>query len=89
MGSITTDISLVFPSIGAVEDGYEVQAVIDACGSPTDLNEMISRERLTAGGVHMTVTNTIVAELVRDWGTPEGRKQAPLLNAAAPMLPVD
>ena len=50
---------------------------------------MISRERLTAGGVHMTVTNTIVAELVQDWSTPEGRKLAPLLNAAAPMLPVD
>jgi nicotinamidase-related amidase len=72
MGAITTDICLVFPSISAVQDGYEVQAVMDACGSPFEINEAVSRERLKESGVHMTVTNTIVAELVQDWSTPQG-----------------
>lgn len=89
IGAITTDICLVFPSISAVQDGYEVQAVMDACGSPFEINEAISRERLKAGGVHMTVTNTMVAELVGDWSTKPGQKLVPLLFAAAPMQPVD
>ena len=89
IAAITTDICLVFPSISAVEDGYEVQAVMDACGSPFEINEAISRERLKAGGVHMTVTNTIVAELVGDWSTKPGQALVPLLFAASPMQPVD
>ncbi|MHB0705079.1 isochorismatase family protein [Roseomonas mucosa] len=89
VGAITTDICLVFPSISAVEDGYEVQAVMDACGSPFEINEAISRERLKAAGVHMTVTNTMVAELVDDWSTKQGQALVPLLFAAAPMQPVD
>ena len=89
IGAITTDICLVFPSISAVEDGYEVQAVMDACGSPFAINEEISRERLKRAGVAMTVTNTIVAELVQDWSTPQGQELVQLLFAAAPMQPVD
>ena len=89
MGAITTDICLVFPSVSAVEDGYEVQAVMDACGSPFEINESISRERLKRAGVSMTVTNTMVAELVQDWSTPQGQQLVQLLFAAAPMQPVE
>ncbi len=89
MGAITTDICLVFPSISAVEDGYEVHAVMDACGSPFEINEVISRERLKAAGVHMTVTNTVVAELVQDWSSKQGQQLVQLLFAASPMQPVD
>ena len=88
IGAITTDICLVFPAISAVEEGYEVQAVMDACGSPFTINEEISRERLKSAGVAMTVTNTIVAELVQDWSTPQGQELVQLLLAAAPMVEV-
>lgn len=88
IGAITTDICLVFPSISAVRDGHEVQAVMDACGSPFDINEEISRERLKAGGVGMTVTNTMVAELVQDWSSQQGQALIPLLVASAPMVEV-
>lgn len=33
MGGVTTDICLVFPSISAVQLGYNVQAILDASGS--------------------------------------------------------
>jgi nicotinamidase-related amidase len=33
IAAVTTDICLVFPTISAVEAGYEVQAVLDASGS--------------------------------------------------------
>jgi nicotinamidase-related amidase len=32
MAAVTTDICLVFPAISAVEEGFEVQAVMDASG---------------------------------------------------------
>ena len=89
MGAITTDICLVFPAISAVEDGYEVQAVIDACGSPFEIGEEVARRRMERAGVWLTSTNTMIAELVRDWSTPAGQELSPLLTDSVPMLPVD
>ena len=89
MGAITTDICLVFPAISAVEDGYEVQAVLDACGSPFEIGEEVARRRMERAGVWLTSTNTMIAELVRDWSTPAGQELSPLLTDSVPMLPVD
>jgi len=89
MGAVTTDICLVFPAISAVEDGYEVQAVLDASGSPFEIGENVARRRMERAGVWLTSTNTMIAELVRDWSTPEGTQLIPLLLASAPMQPVD
>jgi nicotinamidase-related amidase len=89
MGGITTDICLVFPSISAVEDGFEVQAVMDASGSPFDISEDMARRRMERAGVWLTATNTMIAELVQDWSTPQGQLLVQLLVASAPMQPVD
>lgn len=62
---------------------------MDAWGSPFEINEAISRERLKAANVHMTVTNTIVAEWVQDWSTPQGQELVQLLFPAAPMQSVE
>jgi nicotinamidase-related amidase len=79
MGGITNDICLVFPAISAVKDGFEVQAVIDASGSQTDISEEMSRNRMERKGILLTSTETLIAELVQDWSTKEGMKLAPLL----------
>lgn len=89
MTGITTDICLVFPSVSAVADGYQVQAVMDACGSPFEISEYTSRQRMEAGGVVLTATNTVIAELVQDWSTPAGSILVQLLTACAPMQAVD
>jgi hypothetical protein len=89
MGAVTTDICLVFPAISAVEDGYEVQAVLDASGSPFEIGETVARRRMDRAGVWLTSTNTMIAELVQDWSTPQGMQLIPLLLASAPMQPVD
>ena len=36
----------MFPAISAVENGYEVQAVLDACGSPFEIGEEVARRRM-------------------------------------------
>jgi len=89
MAAVTTDICLVFPAISAVEDGFEVQAVMDASGSPFDISEDVARRRMERAGVWLTATNTMIAELVQDWSTPAGQELVQLLFASAPMQPAD
>ncbi|NJL56435.1 isochorismatase family protein [bacterium] len=72
MAGVTTDVCLVYPSINAVEEGYSVQAVMDASGSPYNVSEEMSRRRMEKAGVVLTATNTMMAELAADWSRPEG-----------------
>jgi nicotinamidase-related amidase len=72
MAGVTTDVCLVYPAISAVRDGFYVQAVMDASGSPFDLSEEMSRRRMENEGVVLTATNTLMAELAQDWSRPEG-----------------
>jgi len=89
MGAVTTDICLVFPAISAVEDGYEVQAVMDASGSSFVIGEETSRRRMERAGVWLTSTNTMIAELVQDWSSAQGQKLMPLLMADVAIHPID
>ncbi|MBY0263403.1 MAG: isochorismatase family protein [Phycisphaerales bacterium] len=74
MAGVTTDVCLVFPAINAVAAGYNVQAVMDASGSPYEVSEELARRRMAANGVVLTATVTIIAELAQDWSRPEGEK---------------
>jgi nicotinamidase-related amidase len=79
MGGVTTDVCLIYPTISAVEDGYEVQAVLDISGSPFALSEETARKRMELAGVQFTATNTIIAELAQDWASPHGQPLIQLL----------
>ena len=72
MAGVTTDVCLVYPAISACREGYQVQAVMDASGSPYELSEDMSRRRMEREGVVLTATNTLMAELAQDWSRPEG-----------------
>ena len=79
MAGVTTDVCLVFPAINAVKEGYKVQAVMDASGSPFELSEDMSRRRMEDAGMVLTATNTMIAELAQNWSTPEGQQLVQLL----------
>jgi hypothetical protein len=51
-------------------DGYEVQVVLDASGSPFEIGENVARRRMERAGVWLTSTNTMIAELVQDAAGP-------------------
>jgi hypothetical protein len=72
MGGVTTDIGLVFPSISAVQEGYNVLAVMNAGGSSYNIQEGMAQRRMIHGGVVLTTTNTMVAQLVQNRATPPG-----------------
>ncbi|TAD88621.1 MAG: isochorismatase family protein [Alphaproteobacteria bacterium] len=79
MAGVTTDVCLVFPALSAVAEGFRVQAIMDASGSPFELSEDMSRRRMQDGGVVLTATNTLIAELAQNWSTPAGSQLIQLL----------
>lgn len=79
MAGVTTDVCLIFPAIDAALEGFAVQAVMDASGSPSDLSEEFSRQRMHNAGVVLTATNTLMAEIAQDWSTPQGQQLIGLL----------
>ena len=80
MAGVTTDVCLVYPAIRAVAAGYDVQAILDASGSPFELSEDTSRRRMENAGVTLTATNTLLAELAQDWSRPEGTELLGILD---------
>jgi nicotinamidase-related amidase len=84
MAGVTTDICLIFPSIDAVNDGFEVKAVMDASGSPFELSESTARIQMQEAGVVLTATITIIAELIQDWSGPNGPELQKLMMATLP-----
>lgn len=79
MAGVTTDVCLIFPAIDAAVEGFNVQAVMDASGSPSDLSEEFARQRMHDAGVVLTATNTLMAEIAQDWSTPAGQQLITLL----------
>jgi nicotinamidase-related amidase len=51
MAAVTTDICLIFPAVSAVQEGFDVLAVLDASGSSYEVQENLARERMEHEGV--------------------------------------
>ena len=73
MAGLTNDVCVVYPAISAFSDGYEIQVVVDAGGSPTKMADDVALRRIESAGITLTSTNQVLAELARDWETPKGR----------------
>ncbi|WP_065752001.1 isochorismatase family protein [Bradyrhizobium paxllaeri] len=72
IAGVTNDVCTVFPALSLVREGFEVQVVADAGGSPSRIGDGMALRRMEHGGVTLTSTNQLVAELVGNWTTPEG-----------------
>jgi nicotinamidase-related amidase len=73
MAGLTNDVCIVFPAISAVEDGFEVQVVVDGGGSPTKAADDMALRRMESRGVVLTSTNQVMAELATDWASSVGQ----------------
>src|SRR5450432_3556633 len=51
MSGLTNDVCIIYPSISMVEEGYDVQVVIDAGGSPTQIADDIAQQTWEKAGV--------------------------------------
>lgn len=72
IAGVTNDVCTVYPALSLVREGFEVQVVADAGGSPTQRADDIALRRMERGGVTLTSTNQLIAELAGSWASPEG-----------------
>ncbi len=73
MAGLTTDICLFWAARSALNLGYDVLVVADACGTTSVLGDTLTYDRLRADGAQITVINQAVTELVNNFGVPEGQ----------------
>lgn len=67
IAGVTNDVCTVYPARSLVCDGFEVQVVADAGGSPSKMADDIALRRMERGGVTLTSTNQLMAELAGSW----------------------
>lgn len=74
IAGVTNDVCTVYPALSLVSEGYEVQVVADAGGSPSKMGDDMALRRMEQAGVVLTSTNQVIAELAGSWSTPEGMR---------------
>lgn len=84
MAGVWTSVCVMFPALDARAAGYDVYAVIDASGDPSEMVSRVSLARFVQGGVKPTSTNALLSELHRSWARPEAAELAQLYGLVAP-----
>lgn len=84
MAGVWTSVCVMFPALDARAAGYDVYAVIDASGDPSEMASRVSLARFVQGGVTPTTTNALLSELHRTWARPEATDLAQLYGLVAP-----
>ncbi len=74
LAGLTTDICLFHSAVGAIDAGYEVMVVADACGSMSPLADEVSFDRLRGLGATISDGNQVLSELFTDFGSELGQK---------------
>ena len=84
MAGVWTSVCVMFPALDAAAAGYDVYAILDASGDPSEMASRISLARFVQGGVKPTSTNALLSELHRTWARPEAADLAQLYGLVAP-----
>lgn len=84
MAGVWTSVCVMFPALDARAAGFDVYAVLDASGDPSEMASRVSLARFVQGGVKPTTTNALLSELHRTWARPEAADLAALYGLAAP-----
>lgn len=82
VAGVTNDVCTVFPVLTLLEQGYEVLVVADAGGSPGEMADKLSLNRMERAGATLLGTNQLLAGLAGDWSTPEGRQIVEVVGQA-------
>ena len=84
MAGVWTSVCVMFPALDAKSAGFDVYAVVDASGDPSEMASRTTVARFVQGGVIPTSTNALLSELHRTWRRPEAAELAKLYALAAP-----
>ncbi|MEG1039595.1 MAG: hydrolase [Pseudomonas sp.] len=82
-GTITS-VCMAFPSISAVNAGYQVFAVIDASGTYSKMAQEITLARIMQAGVVPMDTAAVCSEVQRTWNRADAQQWAEAYSAVFP-----
>src|SRR6476620_11188312 len=84
MAGVWTGVCVMFPALDAKAAGFNVYAVMDASGDPTEMVSRTTLARFTQAGIVPTTTNAVICELHRTWARPEAAEIADIYTIATP-----
>jgi nicotinamidase-related amidase len=67
IAALWTEACLLFPTLCAIEEGFEVYIVTDASGGTSDESHNAAVRRMEAAGAKSMTAVTVLLELQRDW----------------------
>jgi nicotinamidase-related amidase len=70
MAGLWTENCVALPALSALEDGYEVYVVADACGGVSAIAHEMGMSRMIQAGVRPITWQALMLELQRDWTRP-------------------
>ena len=68
MCALWTEACLIFPSLDALREGYEVYPVVDAVGGTSLEAHQYALQRIALAGGKFETWVQLMCELLRDWG---------------------
>lgn len=71
LAGLWTSVCIAGPALTALEQGYEVYVITDACGDVSDEAHAMAIERMVQAGARPISALTYLLELQRDWGRSE------------------
>jgi nicotinamidase-related amidase len=84
MAGVWTSVCVMFPALDAAAAGYNVYAVMDASGDPSEMVSRTTLARFSQSKVIPTTTNAVICELHRTWRRPEAAEIADIYTVATP-----
>ncbi len=71
MAALWTEACLLFPTLDALKEGYDVYPVVDAVGGTTIEAHQTALQQMAQAGAKLIAWNSIACELQRDWARKE------------------
>lgn len=84
MAGVWTGVCVMFPALDAKAAGFNVYAVIDASGDPSEMVSRTTLTRFAQAGIVPTTANAMICELHRTWSRPEAAEIAEIYTVATP-----
>lgn len=84
IAGVWTSVCVAFPALDAKAQGFNVYAVMDASGDPSEFTSRITMARLAQAGVIPTSANAVLCEFQQHWNRPNNEQFAALYTMVAP-----
>jgi nicotinamidase-related amidase len=84
MAGVWTSVCVMFPALAAKSAGFNVYAVMDASGDPSEMASRVTLARFTQAGVVPTSANAVLCEVHRTWNRPDALEIADIYTIVSP-----